>query len=69
MVKAKESCPTQCLTHQRHLLHTPHLLSELLLYDKRGVQVCLVFSDRGGDSLLKLLRRKISFLLEENHSF
>jgi hypothetical protein len=65
MVKAKESCPTQCLTHQRHLLHTPHLLSELLLYDKRGVQVCLVFSDRG----LKLLRRKISFLLEENHSF
>ena len=22
----KESCPTQCVTHQRHLLHNPHLL-------------------------------------------
>ncbi len=27
----KESSPTQCVTHQRHLLHNPHLLSELLL--------------------------------------
>lgn len=38
----KESCPTQCVTHPRHLLHNPHLLSELLLREK-GVKVCLVF--------------------------
>lgn len=42
MVKAKESCPTQCVTHPRHLLHNLHLLSL-----KGGVKVCLVFSDPG----------------------
>ena len=63
MVKAKESCPAQCLTHQRHLLHTPHLLSELLLYDKRGVQVCLVFSDRGVIQFTCSTAKKNSFSL------